>query len=80
MRSSHLNTRKNKLPGKLYGPLTEQGNQRIATNHELRELRKTHDLIADIKRTELELVGRVIRMSETSAAERIFGSWEIQGK
>jgi len=58
----------------MYKCVTEQGVWKIATDQKLRELCKTRDLVAGIKREHSECVGLVVRLDQTSMAEKILAS------
>lgn len=52
--------------------VNRQGVRRMGTSHELRQLHKTPDLLADIKRTELKSLGHMIRISQTGVTEHFW--------
>lgn len=53
---------------KVYEPVTEKGILRIRANQEPKELYKTPDLVADIKRWRLEWLWHVIKMYQIRVA------------
>lgn len=60
---------------KIYGPITDQGVSRNRTYYKLRQLHKTSDSIADIKRKLLQKqLEHVIRMDQTRVAKKSFES------
>jgi hypothetical protein len=54
---------------KVCGPVTEEGFWRII-NEETRELYKTLNLVADIKKGRLQWLGHVIKMDQTTGAKK----------
>jgi hypothetical protein len=60
-----LNMWKRNILRKPYRSVIEQRVRRIRTNKELRELHKSPDLVADIKRRKLKWLEHVIRMDQT---------------
>jgi hypothetical protein len=61
------------------GVWTEKGVWGIRTKGEVRELYKTPELVADIKRRRLELLERVIIMDQTRVAKKTFESKPEEG-
>jgi hypothetical protein len=57
---------------KVYGPAPEQEVRKTRNNQEQGKLHKASDLAADIKRRNLEYLGRVIRVDQTRVAEKNF--------
>jgi hypothetical protein len=57
---------------KMYGSVSKQGVLIIRTNLAPKELYKTPDSVAAIKRRRLEGLGYVIRMDQTNVGKKIF--------
>ena len=54
--------------------MVEQGIWRIRTNRGFRDLYKDPDMVADITKKSLELVGQVVRMGQARIVKEIFES------
>jgi len=57
-----LGTWERKILRRIYGVVEKQGTWRIKTNLDLRELYKSLDMAAHIKKKRLEWIGHVVRM------------------
>jgi Mn-dependent DtxR family transcriptional regulator len=65
-----LNISERNILKNMYTSVTEQGVSRIRTNQELKELYKTPNLVAEIKRR-LARLGHVIRLDQTSVEGQV---------
>ncbi|RZF38840.1 hypothetical protein LSTR_LSTR013781 [Laodelphax striatellus] len=67
-----LNTWERKILRRIYGPVNIDGEWRIRTNQELRDLYKKSQIVDDIKIRRLSWLGHVERMSDMRAVKRVF--------
>ena len=74
MGMKRLNMWERKIFRKIYGPVVEQGVWRIRNNQELWELYKDLDIVADIKRRRLKLIGQLVRMDHGRVVKKMFES------
>ncbi|XP_039299202.1 uncharacterized protein LOC120355027 [Nilaparvata lugens] len=66
-----LNVWERKILRKIYGPIFSNGEWRIRTNQELRELFGNPDIVSEIKVRRLSWLGHLERMSDSRSAKKV---------